>query len=322
MRPVSSRLGEDAGRREPSIGFVTYSVVGPVRKQPNAFPFVFWVIGGTQRCMEKEVVEAKTRRFQHKMEQLRPTLEDRKKVYEQKKISGRRLKEGVVVVVLGVGGYALFAMHADPPSDVERQEIVASRPESVSARPALSAVQEKPTTTVVVRAPNPPAPAEEPSSPPLHAASVQEAASGSPSVKVLTLAVAPAQALAAEVTPAASEAPPSPPPAQIRIGQSLSCRGVQTRQCSQPQSSFALHEHKLPHVWMVVYSQSVPYTLTHVYYHEGQKYCEVPLAIEHPRTRTWSNVTLRSPVHVGSWKVEIVTEDGDVLDQVAFRVSP
>lgn len=279
--------------------------------------------------MEKEVVEAKTRRFQQKMDQLRPTLEDRKRVYEQKKINSRRLRKGVLVV-LGVVGAALLAVYTDQPSPrggAERPETVIPPPKSVAARSAVFRVQEKPAPRVVAEALAPPAlaPAEEPTPPPPSASLVQEAESSSLSIEVLTLAVAPAAAAEApptEISPTAESGTEKTPPARIRIGQSRSCRKVQTRQCSQPQSSFALHEHNQPHVWMVVYSQSVPYTLTHVFYHEGQKYCEIPLAIAHPRTRIWSNVTLRSPVHVGSWKVEIVTEAGDVLDQVAFRVSP
>ena len=85
---------------------------------------------------------------------------------------------------------------------------------------------------------------------------------------------------------------------------------------------FALHEHNVPYVWMTVYSQNLPYVLKHVYYHEGERYAEVPLAITSPRMRTWSNVTLRSPTQVGAWHVEIVTEEGTVVQQVEFRVIP
>jgi hypothetical protein len=97
---------------------------------------------------------------------------------------------------------------------------------------------------------------------------------------------------------------------------------VVARECVGAQEVFALHEHNVPHVWMTVYSQNLPYVLKHVYYHEGERYAEVPLAITYPRMRTWSNVTLRSPTHVGAWRVEIVTEDGTIVQQVTFRVTP
>jgi hypothetical protein len=73
---------------------------------------------------------------------------------------------------------------------------------------------------------------------------------------------------------------------------------------------------------MIVYSHKLPYVLTHVYYHEGRRYTEVPLAITYRRMRTWSRVTLQSPTQMGSWRVDIITDDGTVIDQVAFRVTP
>ncbi len=128
-----------------------------------------------------------------------------------------------------------------------------------------------------------------------------------------------AMVTAAEPKPSS---PATPPLARNQITQSLACRVVEARQCIGDQSVFALNEHNNPHIWMDVHSQSLPYVLKHIYYHEGRKYAEIPLVIKYPRMRTWSNVTLQSPTRVGSWRVEIVTEDGKLLDQVAFRVTP
>ncbi len=105
-----------------------------------------------------------------------------------------------------------------------------------------------------------------------------------------------------------------------RISGLLTCSSIDSRTCAGRRSVFALDEDIKPHVWMEVHSESVPYILKHVYYHEGQKYCEVPLQIKFPRMRTWSNITLGGSRFKGSWRVEIVTEDGSILDQTAFRV--
>lgn len=241
--------------------------------------------------MDREAVESKTQRFQHKIDQLRPALDERRQVYKQKKARGQRLRKRITAVALGVVGTALLALYTRPAHVPERHETPAPKlvPPAVQQKPAVS---------------DPPAPAEAPA--PQPASPTPEAASD----PALTVMVAAAEA---------AEVPPPKPPAQLRIDHSLSCRGVRARECSQPQASFAPHER--PHVWTIVLAQSTPQVLTHVWYHEGRKYCEVPLAIEHPRTRTWSTVSLRGPVHLGSWKVEIVTEDGTVLDSVAFSVS-
>jgi hypothetical protein len=131
--------------------------------------------------------------------------------------------------------------------------------------------------------------------------------------------IAPKDAVAAAPQLSSPVTPPSVP---VRITQSLACRSVEARRCIGKRSVFTLHEHNSPYIWMNVYSQALPYVLKHIYYHDGEKYVEIPLTIKYPRTRTWSNVTLQSPTHVGSWQVAIVTEDGDLLDQVKFQVVP
>jgi hypothetical protein len=106
-----------------------------------------------------------------------------------------------------------------------------------------------------------------------------------------------------------------------RIAQNLVCSGVKARNCLAPQTVFKLNENRNPHVWMEVYSDSVPYMLKHVYYHEGRKYVEVPLRIGYRRTRTWSYITLKGSNLAGSWHVETVAEDGTVLGRIDFQVN-
>ncbi len=116
--------------------------------------------------------------------------------------------------------------------------------------------------------------------------------------------------------------PTAVPPLQYnpRISRLFTCSQVHARECVGEQSVFSLNEYRNPHVWMEVYSDALPYTLTHVYYHEGQKYCEVPLEIKFPRMRTWSYITLENTTQTGLWYVEIVAEDGTVLEDITFKV--
>jgi hypothetical protein len=106
-----------------------------------------------------------------------------------------------------------------------------------------------------------------------------------------------------------------------RIAQNLVCSGVKGRNCDVPRSVFPLNKNQKPHAWMEVCSDSVPYKLKHVYYHEGRKYVEVPLQIEYRRMRTWSNINLKNSNFVGSWHVETVAEDGTILGRVDFKVT-
>jgi hypothetical protein len=106
-----------------------------------------------------------------------------------------------------------------------------------------------------------------------------------------------------------------------RIAQNLVCSGVKGRNCHVPRSVFPLNKNQKPHAWMEVCSDSVPYKIKHVYYHEGRKYVEVPLQIEYRRMRTWSNINLKNSNFVGSWHVETVAEDGTILGRVDFKVT-
>jgi hypothetical protein len=106
-----------------------------------------------------------------------------------------------------------------------------------------------------------------------------------------------------------------------RITQLLVCSGVKDRNCIVRQSDFVLRKGQNPHVWMEVFSNSVPYVLKHVYYREGRKYVEVPLKIKYPRMRTWSFITLKDLDQLGSWHVEIVAEDGTVFGRADFNVT-
>lgn len=109
-------------------------------------------------------------------------------------------------------------------------------------------------------------------------------------------------------------------PSGIRIEEIISCSSVNNRQCNRPKIKFSLAQDSTPTIWMNVVSEDPPFTLTHVYYCNGQKYCEVPLAIKHHRMRTWSTVTLRSRKHIGKWRVEVIHDNGTKLDQIEFTV--
>lgn len=109
-------------------------------------------------------------------------------------------------------------------------------------------------------------------------------------------------------------------PSGIRIEEIISCSSVNNKQYNRPKIKFSLAQDTTPTIWMNVTSEGPPFTLTHVYYCNEQKYYEVPLAIKHHRMRTWSTVTLKSRKHIGKWRVEVIDENGAKLDQIEFTV--
>ncbi len=109
-------------------------------------------------------------------------------------------------------------------------------------------------------------------------------------------------------------------PSGIRIENIISCSSVNNKQYSRPKNKFSLAQDATPWIWMKVISENPPFTLTHVYYCNGRRYCEVPLAIRYRRMRTWSSVTLRSQDQIGKWRVDVVDDRGAKLDQIEFSV--
>ena len=68
--------------------------------------------------------------------------------------------------------------------------------------------------------------------------------------------------------------------------------------------------------WTKLSTQAHPVTVRHVWYKDGQKLLEVPLDLKHDSGRYWSvkNIT------PGKWKVEVVSDTGEVLSSGGFTV--
>lgn len=68
-----------------------------------------------------------------------------------------------------------------------------------------------------------------------------------------------------------------------------------------------------------VYNAGEPKEISHVWYHEDKKRCEVKLTVQGLRWRTWSNVTIPKG-KTGMWRVEVLDHEGKKLDTLTFEV--
>ena len=59
--------------------------------------------------------------------------------------------------------------------------------------------------------------------------------------------------------------------------------------------------------------------INHIWYYEGRQMAKVPLSIEGPRWRTWSSKRMVED-WTGSWRVEAVDPDGNLLSSQTFEV--
>jgi hypothetical protein len=64
-----------------------------------------------------------------------------------------------------------------------------------------------------------------------------------------------------------------------------------------------------------------PTTISHVWYHEGVKRAQQHLNVEAEAWRTWSSKKIVPRWH-GKWRVEILQQDGTLIESIKFTVEP
>ena len=123
-----------------------------------------------------------------------------------------------------------------------------------------------------------------------------------------------AVAQAPEQEPKALEQQPAAPKVaqveKIALG-----TGLESREIVGESTEFDVSAGRV-YCWTKIVSENVPTTITHVWYADGEKAAEVPLSISYPTTRTWSS----KAIWAGKWKVDVVSESGEVLDSRNFTV--
>nr|WP_320190558.1 DUF2914 domain-containing protein [uncultured Desulfobacter sp.] len=100
------------------------------------------------------------------------------------------------------------------------------------------------------------------------------------------------------------------------------CRSIKNRQYVSPENRFSMKNGAKPAVWtwMNALTDKPPQELSHIYYLNGKRFCRVILPVPFPRTRTWSKVTMKRPAQAGSWRVDVVNKNGQVIARANFTV--
>jgi hypothetical protein len=247
--------------------------------------------------MQKEEINQRDTRFVQKLAEIRDGLFERQKKHRSKRKLSYSLLAISLVAILTF--YAFQALINKPPSSTEQMK---------PTQPAGIRPEASPTAVKTFLPPE---------------KGRTEVSSTKESVES---PVAPEQLPKPKV-----EAPKATPeataesqvfPSDLRIREIAACKSVVQRRLIGEQYVFSVHDTPKSFVWMDVRSTRLPRKLKHVYYYRGLKYCEVSLDILYPRMRTWSNLTLKAPDHVGPWRVDVVDESGAVLKQITFQVTP
>jgi len=140
------------------------------------------------------------------------------------------------------------------------------------------------------------------------------------SLLLMALLLGPASAL--QAPPAAPAAPAAPAPAAQAPGVSVARAALAARVVDREPQETA--ETFAPTTQTVYYFTEVhgaenPTSITHRWSHKDQVMAEVKLPVGGTPWRTWSSKNIQ-PEWTGAWKVEAVTEAGQVVSSKTFTI--
>jgi hypothetical protein len=75
------------------------------------------------------------------------------------------------------------------------------------------------------------------------------------------------------------------------------------------------------YIWTMIECEQPPSSIRHTYYFEGRKVNDVELEINSPQWRTWSYKNLLDKRYIGQWRVDITSDEGELLQRVFFEVN-
>jgi len=75
------------------------------------------------------------------------------------------------------------------------------------------------------------------------------------------------------------------------------------------------------YIWTMIECEQPPSSIRHTYYFNGQKVNDIVLKVKSPQWRTWSYKTLLDKRYIGPWRVDITSDDGELLQSVFFEVN-
>ena len=103
----------------------------------------------------------------------------------------------------------------------------------------------------------------------------------------------------------------------IEVADATMCLDVQDRQPVEPGEEFPADVGKV-WCWSKI-KDGQETTIKHVYYYEGEEKAVVNLEIRSPLFRTYSSKRIL-PSWTGSWCVDIINADGDVMQSLDFTI--
>ena len=106
----------------------------------------------------------------------------------------------------------------------------------------------------------------------------------------------------------------------MRIIRAVAANEVINKNPAGPGDSFQWSTEKV-YIWTMIECDRPPSSIRHIYYFKGQKVNDVVLKVKSPQWRTWSYKTLLDKRYIGQWRVDITSDEGNILQSVFFEVN-
>jgi len=106
----------------------------------------------------------------------------------------------------------------------------------------------------------------------------------------------------------------------LRVIKAVAAGKILNKNPAEPLDTFHWSMERV-YIWSMIECEQPPSSIRHTYYFKGQKVNDIVLAIKSPRWRTWSYKTLLSKRFIGPWRVDITSDEGQLLQSVYFEVN-
>ena len=106
----------------------------------------------------------------------------------------------------------------------------------------------------------------------------------------------------------------------IQVSKATICTSIKDRMPDGIATTFPLSVGRV-YVWSQIQTKEYPTTIRHIYYHEGQIVSRVKLNVRSPFWRTWSLKDIDKDSYRGHWRVDITSDDGEVLRRLYFDIN-
>ena len=106
----------------------------------------------------------------------------------------------------------------------------------------------------------------------------------------------------------------------IRVLKAVATSDVIDKNPAEISNSFQWSAEKV-YIWSMIECKQPPSSIRHTYYFNEKIVNDVVLKIKSPQWRTWSYKNLLDKRYIGQWRVDITSDEGELLQRIFFDVN-